>query len=70
VLTCCQVMLWGDPNNGDAVGSIPASKVTSICHDGDNICDGKFPGIIVTDAHTNYQEDVVTSASTIAKALA
>lgn len=41
-------MIFGDPDDGDAVGSIPAAKVDVICHDGDNICDG---GIIVLPAH-------------------
>lgn len=42
------VVIFGDPNDGDAVGSIPAENVKVICHDGDNICDG---GILVLAPH-------------------
>lgn len=44
------VVIFGDPNDGDAVGSISDDRVKVICHDGDNICDG---GIIVLPAHLN-----------------
>ena len=32
------VVIFGDPDNGEPVGSIPASKVLVICHTGDEIC--------------------------------
>ncbi|KAH8883091.1 cutinase [Thozetella sp. PMI_491] len=57
------VLIFGDPDDGQAVGSIPSSKVKIICHDGDLICDGT---IIVTSQHTNYQQDVGTAASWVA----
>lgn len=44
------VIIFGDPNDGDAIGSIPAENVKVICHDGDNICDG---GILVLAPHLN-----------------
>lgn len=31
------VLIYGDPNDGDPVGTIPSSKVKIICHEGDNI---------------------------------
>jgi hypothetical protein len=34
------VLIFGDPMNGTAVGSIPAAKTKVICHTGDNICEG------------------------------
>lgn len=46
------VVIFGDPDDGDAVGSISADRVKVICHDGDNICDG---GIIVLPAHLNVR---------------
>lgn len=55
--------MFGDPDDGDAVGTIPASKVKTICHNGDNICDG---GILVLPAHLNYQEDAQTAAQWVA----
>lgn len=47
------VVIFGDPNDGDAVGSIPAENVKVICHDGDNICDG---GFIVLAPHLNVSK--------------
>ncbi|KAL9614971.1 MAG: hypothetical protein Q9167_000613 [Letrouitia subvulpina] len=32
------VVIFGDPYNGQAVGSVPASKVDEICAPGDSIC--------------------------------
>ncbi|KAL8383200.1 hypothetical protein RB595_006792 [Gaeumannomyces hyphopodioides] len=49
----------GDPFMKRTLANIPASKHRVICHDGDNICEG---GIIVTDKHTNYQEDAGDAA--------
>ncbi|KFY07955.1 hypothetical protein V492_06679 [Pseudogymnoascus sp. VKM F-4246] len=54
------VVIFGDPNDGDAVGSIPAANVDVICHDGDNICDG---GIIILPAHLNYSMDAPAAAA-------
>lgn len=34
------VVVFGDPNYGQAVGTVPSSKVLSICHDQDIICTG------------------------------
>ncbi|KAJ3942062.1 uncharacterized protein N0V96_007551 [Colletotrichum fioriniae] len=57
------VLIFGDPFDGQAVGSIPASKVKVICHDGDNICDG---GIIITADHRNYEQDAPAAAAFVA----
>lgn len=40
--------MFGDPFDGQTVGVIPASKIVTYCHDGDNICDG---GILVLAPH-------------------
>lgn len=34
------VVMFGDPDYGQAVGTVPSSKVLSICHDQDIICTG------------------------------
>jgi cutinase len=39
-LTFYSVVIFGDPDNGKAVGNIPAAKTKVICHTGDNICQG------------------------------
>ncbi|KAK1573646.1 cutinase [Colletotrichum navitas] len=57
------VLVFGDPFKGRAVGTVPASKVKIVCHDGDNICDG---GIIITSQHTNYEDDAVSAATFVA----
>lgn len=57
------VLIYGDPNDGDPVGTIPSSKVKIICHEGDNICEG---GILVLAPHTNYQIDANAGAQFIA----
>ncbi|KAH8588954.1 putative cutinase [Bisporella sp. PMI_857] len=56
------VVVFGDPKNGTAVGTVPASKTLVICHKGDNICEH---GIIVSDPHLNYSNDAPTAASFI-----
>jgi hypothetical protein len=45
-LTFGSVVIFGDPDNGKAVGSVPAAKTKVICHTGDNICQGG--GLILT----------------------
>ncbi|PSN74559.1 cutinase-domain-containing protein [Corynespora cassiicola Philippines] len=57
------VVVFGDPKRGQSFGSIASSKILTICHDGDNICEG---GIIITPAHTNYQQDAPAAAQFVA----
>lgn len=38
VLMSGKAVIFGDPDDGDAVGAISASKTKVICHEGDNIC--------------------------------
>lgn len=59
-----KVVIFGDPDNRDAVCTIPADKVKIICHDGDNICAG---GVLVLAAHMNYQIDAQAGAEFIAE---
>jgi cutinase len=53
------VVNFGDPNGGRALSKIPSSKVLTVCHSGDNICEG---GSSITAAHLNYQQDAPAAA--------
>ncbi|KAK7181688.1 hypothetical protein DPSP01_013185 [Paraphaeosphaeria sporulosa] len=57
------VVVFGDPKKGQSLGSIASSKVLTICHSGDNICEG---GASITPAHLNYQNDVGTAGAFVA----
>jgi cutinase len=57
------VVVFGDPKQGQSFGSVPTSKTLTICHSGDNICEG---GINITPAHTTYQKDAPTAAAFVA----
>ena len=57
------VVIFGDPDDGEAVGSIPASKVLVICHTGDDIC---LHGDIITPAHLDYSENAEQAAEFVA----
>ncbi|CAG8976176.1 hypothetical protein HYALB_00010434 [Hymenoscyphus albidus] len=57
------VVIFGDPLNGKAVGSIPASKTKIICHNGDNICEG---GSQIRQAHLTYRNDAGAAAQFVA----
>ncbi|CAN8100551.1 unnamed protein product [Discula destructiva] len=57
------VMIFGDPDNGDPVGTVAPDKVNVICNDGDNICEG---GVIPTEAHRTYQIHSQTAAEFVA----
>ncbi|PVH77536.1 carbohydrate esterase family 5 protein [Cadophora sp. DSE1049] len=58
------VVMFGDPFNGIAVGNIPASKVVTYCHEGDNICEG---GILVFAPHHTYSVDAPAAAAFVIK---
>ena len=53
------VVLFGDPDKGQPVGSVPASKVDTDCHFGDDICLG---GDLVLPPHLDYCLDVQREA--------
>ena len=54
------VVIFGDPDNGQAVGRVPASKTLIICHNGDNICEG---GDQVLLPHLTYSQNADQAAS-------
>ncbi|RDW59847.1 cutinase-2 [Coleophoma cylindrospora] len=58
------VVIFGDPDNGEAVGSIPSSNVLIICHAGDDIC---AHGDSILAPHLTYGQDASTAASFVAK---
>ncbi|KAK4553892.1 hypothetical protein LTR86_009067 [Recurvomyces mirabilis] len=60
------VVIFGDPDNGRAVGKIPSSKVLIICHIGDDICLG---GDLILAPHLTYALNAQQAASfVVAKA--
>ncbi|KAK8134324.1 carbohydrate esterase family 5 protein [Apiospora sp. TS-2023a] len=50
-------VIFGDPDNGDAVQGVKKTKV--ICHQGDNICAG---GNLILQPHLTYGQDANTAA--------
>ncbi|KAF1349306.1 cutinase-domain-containing protein [Lizonia empirigonia] len=61
------VVTFGDADRDESFGSVAASKVLIICHEGDNICDN---GIIVTPQHRNYEIDAPAAAAFVASKVA
>ncbi|KAF9255227.1 cutA, cutinase A [Marasmius fiardii PR-910] len=56
-------VIFGDPDDGEAVAGVPASRTDVICHNGDNICEH---GVLVLPPHLNYQMDTPAAAAFIA----
>ncbi|KAM0131873.1 hypothetical protein ACHAP3_006615 [Botrytis cinerea] len=58
------VVIFGDPDqrsdNGQAIPNMDASKVDTICHTGDNICEA---GDIILPAHLTYGENAAAAAA-------
>ncbi|KAH7174095.1 cutinase [Fusarium flagelliforme] len=54
---------FGDPKQRQAFGTIPSARTKVFCRSGDNICDG---GVIITPAHSQYQQDAPAAADWIA----
>ncbi|KAF5374188.1 hypothetical protein D9758_004595 [Tetrapyrgos nigripes] len=59
-------VIFGDPDDGDAVAGVSSSRTLVICHNGDNICEH---GVLVLPPHLNYQPDTPTAAAFIASHL-
>ncbi|ORY56166.1 cutinase [Pseudomassariella vexata] len=53
-------VIFGDPNNGDAVKGVSADQTKVICHTGDNICDG---GTLILTPHLTYGSDANEAAA-------
>ncbi|KAF7923154.1 uncharacterized protein EAE98_007859 [Botrytis deweyae] len=58
-------VIFGDPDNGDAVQGVSADKTDIICHVGDNICQG---GSLILMAHLTYGMDTTAAAAFVKKA--
>jgi cutinase len=59
----CAAVTFGDPKQRQAFGTIPSARTKVFCRSGDNICDG---GVIITPAHSQYQQDAPAAADWIA----
>lgn len=54
------VVLFGDPDKGEAFGTVPASKVSTDCHLGDDIC---LHGDLILPPHLDYCLDANQEAA-------
>ncbi|KAK0264378.1 hypothetical protein LTR91_009340 [Friedmanniomyces endolithicus] len=54
------VVIFGDPDDGEPVGSVPSSKVLIICHVGDDIC---LHGDLILPPHLTYGENAQQAAT-------
>lgn len=52
-------VLWGDPDEGAPFGQVPASKVSTDCHLGDDIC---LHGNLILPPHLDYCLDATQEA--------
>ncbi|KAF7712665.1 Cutinase [Penicillium ucsense] len=52
------VLLFGDPLKGQAMNSVPASRVFTACHAADDICKD---GILIGPSHLTYAVDAVNA---------
>ena len=59
------VVIFGDPDNGKAVGNVPAAKTKVICHPDDNICQH---GDLILVSHLTYSENAQEAATFAATA--
>ncbi|KAE8155098.1 cutinase-domain-containing protein [Aspergillus avenaceus] len=53
------VLLFGDPYEGKTLPNVDASRVKTVCHDGDTICQNS---VIILPAHLTYAVDVASAA--------
>ncbi|OJJ50761.1 hypothetical protein ASPZODRAFT_255140 [Penicilliopsis zonata CBS 506.65] len=54
------VLLFGDPDDGQALSNVASSKVDTFCHVDDDICDD---GVLILPAHLTYAENVAAAAA-------
>jgi len=59
------VVVFGDPDDGQALDNIDSSKVDTYCNAGDDICQD---GLIITIEHIIYAEDATAAAAFIVAA--
>lgn len=70
-LTCDHdlAVIFGDPDNGQAVSNVPASKLKEYCATGDDVCSGTPRTYQITPAHLTYGSDASDAANFIASLL-
>ncbi|KAF7348237.1 Cutinase [Mycena sanguinolenta] len=56
-------VIFGDPDDGEAVQGVPAANTDVICHAGDNICSH---GDLMLPQHLTYDKDTPAAAAFIA----
>ncbi|KAF2499055.1 cutinase precursor, partial [Lophium mytilinum] len=54
------VVIFGDPDDGQAVANVDAAKVDIICHTGDLICQGQDTILL---PHLTYSQDAASAAA-------
>ena len=59
-------IIFGDPDNGDAVQGVSAAKTQINCRTGDNICSG---GALILPPHLAYGADAGKAAAFAANAV-
>jgi len=55
-----KVVIFGDPDDGQALPNVPVSKVDVYCHVGDDIC---LNGDLVLPAHLTYAINAEAAAA-------
>ncbi|KAF3407627.1 hypothetical protein DPV78_001033 [Talaromyces pinophilus] len=55
-----KVLLFGDPDDGQAIPNVDSAKVYTVCHSGDDIC---LNGDLILVPHLTYAENVVAAAA-------
>jgi cutinase len=61
-------VLFGDPYNGQSVGTLSSSLVKEFCATGDSVCDGSG-SYTITSAHGTYGSNADEAASFVISAL-
>jgi len=59
------VVIFGDPDDGQPLSNIPASKVDTYCNVGDDIC---LDGDLILPPHLTYGEDATAAAAFVVAA--
>lgn len=59
-------VIFGDPDNGQAVQGVSAANTMVICHTGDNICQG---GDLILAPHLTYGMNAAQAATFVAQGL-
>jgi cutinase len=57
------VVIFGDPDDGEAVAGASAAKTLVVCHTGDNICQH---GDLILVPHLTYSDAANTAAAFVA----